>query len=184
MTEPLLPKLPPERVPAAAPLADAAALRSAGRTPAVPFSVALADGRTLVMTRLLRVLPGKRVVGDSLLDDRRVLAKLFVDKDSARRAERERQGIAALAAAGIPTPALVGATSLPDGGHLLATEFLDDATTLLEHWRPLAERPPGDAAALALLAPAFTLLGRLHRAGLATTTCTSAISWCAPGAST
>ncbi|NMG00943.1 hypothetical protein GPA27_26560 [Aromatoleum toluolicum] len=167
MTEPLLPDLPPERVPGPAPLADAAALRGAGRTPAVPFRVTLADGRTLVMTRLLRVLPGKRIVGDSLLDGRRVLAKLFVDKDSARRAERERQGIAALAAGGIPTPALVAADALPGGGHLLTTEFLDGATTLLDHWRPLAERPPGDAAALALLAPAFSLLGRLHRAGLA-----------------
>lgn len=167
MTAPLLPELPPERLPASAPLTDAAALRAAGRTPAVPFRVTLADGRTLVMTHLLRVLPGKRVVGDSLLDGSRVLAKLFVDKDSARRAERERQGIVALTAAGIPTPALVAAAALPGGGHLLTTEFLDGATTLLEHWRPLAERPPGDAAALALLVPAFRLLGQLHRAGLA-----------------
>lgn len=155
-----------DRLPSA-PLADAAALRAAGRTPAVPFRIALGDSRELTMTHLLRVLPGRRVVGDSLLDGRRVLAKLFIDKDSARRAERERQGIAALAAAGIPTPALLSTTALPGGGHLLTTEFLDGATTLLEHWRPLADCPPGDATAVTLLAPAFRLLGQLHRGGLA-----------------
>lgn len=166
-----LPAAPADAPLADAPLADAAALRAAGRAPAVPFRIALgangAEGGELVVTRLLRVLPGRRVVGDGLLDGRRVLAKLFVDKDSARRAERERLGIAALAAAGIPTPALLATAALPGGGHLLTTEFLDGATTLLEHWRPLADRPPGDADALALLAPAFRLLGQLHRAGLA-----------------
>ncbi|WP_157354023.1 lipopolysaccharide kinase InaA family protein [Aromatoleum toluclasticum] len=152
---------------AAPPLIDAAALRMAGRAPAVPFRVALGDGRELTMLRLLRVLPHKRVVGESLLDGRRVLAKLFIDKDSARHREREHRGIGALAAAGIPTPATIAAPALPGGGHLLLTEFLDDATTLLDHWRPLAACPPGEAAAIALLAPAFSLLGRLHRAGLA-----------------
>ncbi|NMG30097.1 lipopolysaccharide kinase InaA family protein [Aromatoleum evansii] len=159
--------LQPALIATDAPLADAATLRAAGRTPAVPFRVALGGRSELVTTRLLRVLPGRRVVGDSLLDGRRVLAKLFIDKDSARRAERERRGIAALAAAGIPTPALIAAAALPGGGHLLTTEFLDGATTLLEHWRPLADRLPGDADACALLVPAFRLLGQLHRAGLA-----------------
>ena len=149
------------------PLSNASHLCAAGRNPAVPFRIALTNGGDLIMTRTLRVLPGKRIVGDSVLNGRRVLAKLFIDKDSARRAERERQGIVALAAAGIPTPALVAAATLPAGGHLLTTEFLDGATTLLDHWRPLADRLPGDADALSLLAPAFRLLGRLHRAGLA-----------------
>lgn len=156
---------PPAR--GTAPRIDAAALRAAGRAPAIPFRIMLDDGRELVMTRLLRILPGKRVVGESRGDGRPVLAKLFIDRDSARHWQRERDGIAALAAAGVPTPALVGASALPGGGHVLLTEFLDGATTLLDGWHPLAERPPGSAAAIELLAPAFRLLGRAHAAGLA-----------------
>lgn len=148
------------------PLVDAAALAIAGRNPAVPFRIALGDGRSLVMTRLLRVLPGKRVVGEARSDGRRVLAKLFVGSDSMRHWQRERDGIHALSAAGVPTPALVAASPLPRGGHVLLTEFLDGATTLLDHWRPIADRPPGSAEAVALLAPAFRLLGQTHSAGL------------------
>ena len=148
------------------PQVDAAALRAAGRTPAVPFRVDLGDGRELFVVRLLRVLPGKRVVGESRLDGRRLLAKLFIDKDSARHWQREHRGIEALAAAGIATPAAVAAQPLPGGGHVLLTDFLDGATTLLEHWQALADSTPGNPAAIALLTPAFRLLGQLHRAGL------------------
>jgi tRNA A-37 threonylcarbamoyl transferase component Bud32 len=149
-----------------APHASAVTLRAAGRAPAVPFRVVLGDGRELLVVRLLRVLPGKRIVGESWLDGRRLLAKLFIDKDSARHWQREHRGIEALAAAGIATPAAVAAGPLPDGGHVLLTDFLDGATTLLEHWKPLAGSTPGNPAALALLTPAFRLLGQLHRAGL------------------
>jgi tRNA A-37 threonylcarbamoyl transferase component Bud32 len=148
------------------PQVDAATLRAAGRTPAVPFRVALGDGRELLVVRLLRVLPGKRVVGESRLDGRRLLAKLFIDKDSARHWQREHLGIEALAAAGIATPAAVAAQPLPGGGHVLLTDFLDGATTVLEHWQALAGSSPGNPTAIALLTPAFRLLGQLHRAGL------------------
>ncbi|WP_246265974.1 lipopolysaccharide kinase InaA family protein [Aromatoleum diolicum] len=154
------------RVATDAPRADAVALRAAGRAPAVPFRIVLGDGRELLVVRLLRVLPGKRIVGESWLDGRRLLAKLFIDKDSARHWQREHRGIEALAAAGIPTPAMVAAQPLPGCGHALLTDFLDGATTLLDHWKPLAEGTPGNVAAVALLAPAFRLLGQVHRAGL------------------
>jgi hypothetical protein len=55
-------------------------LQAAGRGPALPFRVALADGRQLSMQRLLRVLPGKRLVGEAELEGSRVLAKLFVGR--------------------------------------------------------------------------------------------------------
>ncbi|HOQ63488.1 MAG TPA: hypothetical protein PKZ39_05925, partial [Clostridia bacterium] len=45
-------------------LALASTLQAAGRNPQLPFRVALADGRQLRMFRLLRVLPGKRLVGE------------------------------------------------------------------------------------------------------------------------
>ena len=150
----------------------ATSLRAAGRTPAVPLRVQLADGRVLTLHSLLRVLPGKRIVGAAELEGgagsagHRVLAKLFIAPASARHWQRECDGIAALLAAGIPTPALVARTELAGGGHVVLTDFLDGADSLDAHWQAVATLPPGDAAALAVLAPAFAMLGRLHAHGL------------------
>ncbi|MBL8395010.1 MAG: hypothetical protein JNK99_09725 [Candidatus Accumulibacter sp.] len=141
-------------------------LRLAGREPAVPFRLALADGRPLIMRRLLRVLPAKRLVGEAEVAGRRVLAKLFIGRRSERHWQRERAGLEALRLAGVPTPVLFGATPLADGGHALLSEFLDPAESLAEAWQRLRERPPGDAEAVAALAPALGLVGRLHAAGL------------------
>lgn len=153
--------------PNAAPLLDPAALRMAGRTPSVPFRIRLHGGQELIVIRLLRVLPGKRVVGEGRLDGQPVLAKLFIDRNSARHWAREHRGISALEKAAIPTPPLLLAAALPDGGHVLLTRFLDPATTVLEDWRALPHPvQPGDEDAVALLAPAFALLGQLHLAGL------------------
>lgn len=155
------------------PLLDAAALAAAGRTPPAPFRIASLDeagnARELTLLRLLRVLPGKRIVGEGHetgAENTRRLVKLFIDPHSGRRWRQEHQGILALTAAGVPTPPVIAAHALRGGGHALLTAFLDGATTLLDAWRPLAARPPGDPAAIALLAPAFALLGRAHSAGL------------------
>lgn len=147
-------------------LIDAATLRAAGRNPGLPFRIALADGRQISMRRLLRVLPGKRLVGEAEIDGCRVLAKLFVGRRSEKHWRQERTGLAALVAAAVPTPALLAAAPLADGGHALLTAFLDPAETLAEAWARLPRQSPDDAAALAVLAPAVRLLGRLHAAGL------------------
>jgi tRNA A-37 threonylcarbamoyl transferase component Bud32 len=144
----------------------APALREAGRTPALPFTVALDDGRLLTVHRVLRLLPGKRIVGDAELDGRRVVAKLFIAGCSARHMRREHEGLGALAAAALPTPALIHAGPLAGDGHALLTDYLADAESLAERWALHANRPPGDADALAVLAPAFAMLGRLHARGL------------------
>nr|WP_154666114.1 lipopolysaccharide kinase InaA family protein [Thauera linaloolentis] len=120
----------------------------------------------LTLHRLLRVLPGKRLVGEAGFGGRRVLAKLFIAAGSARHWQRERQGIDALVAAGIPTPTLLHAGELAGGGHVLLTDFLADAASLDERWQTVAHLPAGDVAALAVLRPAFAMLGRLHAHGL------------------
>lgn len=145
---------------------DAAALRAAGRAPATPFSVALADGSCVVIERLLRVLPGKRIVGEGCWNGRHVLAKLFVANGSVRHWTQERSGIEALSEAGVPTPGIVLADALPGAGHVLLTEFVEGALSLAEAWKPLSSSPAGNDAALAVLSPAFHALGRLHAAGL------------------
>ncbi len=144
----------------------ASTLQTAGRHPALPFRVALADGRPLDMHRLLRVLPGKRLVGEAELEGRRVLAKLFVGGRSEKHWRQERAGLEALILAGLPTPAVLVATPMAGGGHLLLTDFLDPAESLAECWARVAGRAAGDTEALSLLEPALTLVGRLHAAGL------------------
>jgi tRNA A-37 threonylcarbamoyl transferase component Bud32 len=148
------------------PLTTASKLRTAGREPAVPFRVALVDGKELTVHRLLRVLPGKRIVGEGELQGRKVLAKLFVSGGSARHWAQEKAGIDALHQAGVPTPELLVATPLAAGGHALLTAFLSPAETLADAWARQPENPPGNPAALAVLTPALVLLGRMHTAGL------------------
>ncbi|HMW56635.1 MAG TPA: lipopolysaccharide kinase InaA family protein [Accumulibacter sp.] len=144
----------------------ASTLQTAGRHPALPFRVALADGCQLEMLRLFRVLPGKRLVGEAELAGNRVLAKLFIGRRSEQRWRQERAGLEALVFAGLPTPALVAAMPMAGGGHALLTDFLDPAESLAECWSRVAGRTAADDETLSLLAPALTLVGRLHAAGL------------------
>ena len=143
-----------------------AALRDAGRQPVLPFRVALTDGSEVVVRRLLRVLPGKRLVGEGEWNSRRVLVKLFVASSSQRHWTQEKIGLEALHRAGIPTPELWLAAALPAGGHILLTRFLDDAQSLAQDWASLATPTAGSAAALVVLRPAFRILGALHASGL------------------
>ncbi len=149
-----------------APLSEASALARAGRQPELPFRLLLGSGGSLTMLRLLRVLPGKRLVGEAEADGRRVLAKVFLGARSGQHWQQECAGLAALCQAGVPTPEVLAAAPLPGGGHVLLTDFLVAAESLAEAWARVADRPAGDAAAQALLAPALALLGRLHAAGL------------------
>ena len=149
------------------PLLQTAELRHSGRGPAAPFQLRCEDGAIVTVVRLLRVLPGKRIVGEAQWCGRRVLAKLFVAKHgSSRHWERERQGIAALQAAGLATPEVMCAGRIAGGGHFLLTEFLEGSLTLAERWSAVEALPAGDPPALGILQPAFALLGRLHATGL------------------
>ncbi len=141
-------------------------LQAAGRGPALPFRVALADGRQLSMQRLLRVLPGKRLVGEAELEGSRVLAKLFVGRRCKKHWQQERAGLEALVLAGVPTPELVAAMPMAGGGYALLTTFLDPAESVVESWAHVAGRQPGDGEALAIVGPVMAMLGRLHAAGL------------------
>ena len=148
------------------PLLSVTELRRQGRGPAVPFRVRGDGGEVITLTRLLRVLPGKRIVGEAHWRGQRVLAKLFVARRNSRHWERERLGIEALRAAQLPTPERVSSGRLDGGGHFLLTEFLDDSRTLAERWSTVESTSPGSTQALDILQPAFALLGRLHAAGL------------------
>ena len=153
--------------PLSAALTDATGLRAAGRHPVVPFRLQLSDGQELSMLRLLRVLPGKRIVGEALFAGEHVLAKVFVAAGSERHWQQERAGIEALRRAGIPTPDMRSAAALVGGGQVLMTAFHADAESLASAWAGVENLPIGAVAAIAVLSPALGLLARMHRAGLA-----------------
>lgn len=142
----------------AAPQLRAGDLRQMGRAPTLPFSLTLADGSTLQVDTLLRLLPGKRLVGQARWQGQTVLAKLFLAAEAARHGERERAGIAALQAAGLPTPALRYAAPLPEQGFVVLSDFLVDAESLGTRW---AAKPEA-----ATLFPALRVLGQMHAHGL------------------
>lgn len=144
------------------PQLDLAALRAAGRQPATPFGVRLDDGSEVVMLRLLRVLPGKRIVGEARWRDQAVLAKLFIGEHAARHGRREVEGVEALQAADLPTPPLLAHAALAGGGYATLSTFLAPSHSLAAPWR--ADLPEAERAAW--LSPALELVARLHRAGL------------------
>jgi tRNA A-37 threonylcarbamoyl transferase component Bud32 len=148
-------------------LINAETLRAAGRLPTVPFRIALADGEVLVMLRLLRVLPGKRIVGEAEFRGRKVLAKLFVSTASERHWQKECSGLESLHSAGIPTPKVCAASKLAEGGHALLTAYYANAESVLAAWDRVRNCPVGDSAVLSVLSPALTMLACMHRAGLA-----------------
>ncbi len=145
---------------------DAAVLRDAGRQPVTPFSVELANGDEVLVRLLLRVLPGKRIVGVGDWRGQHVLAKFFVASGSERHWAQEKTGLDALRQNGVLTPDMLLAEPLPRGGHVLLTAYLDGAQSLAERWATASILPAGDAQALEVLCPAFRMLGAVHAAGL------------------
>lgn len=144
-------------------------LRGAGRQPALPLRLELADGAgsaELRLDSLLRVLPGKRYVGEGNWRGRQVLAKLLVGGKAARQFQRERDGVRLLAEQGLTTPALL-ADGLREGeGGWLLFEFLDGAQSLGDAWRAVEAEPVLSDAQQAVLGEALAAIAALHAKGL------------------
>ncbi len=85
-------------------------LRS-GRNLDVPFRVLLesdSSSAELVCNKIMRIIPGKRLVCAGEWDEKQVAVKIFLSSGSARRhCNREIKGITALKNAGIKTPDLL-----------------------------------------------------------------------------
>ncbi len=144
-------------------IVDAAALRRADRQPPLPFSIAFgSDNASIQVSRILRILPGKRIVGEGRFNGESVLVKLFIAAGSERHWQRELQGVAALTAARLPTPEIIASGKLTDGGHAVLSRFLDGADSLADLWNAAAS----PKAALDTITPALAIVGRMHNAGL------------------
>ncbi len=145
---------------------DSQYLRSSGRTIEVPFQVRVnCEGRfsDLVCTRVLRVLPGKRLVCLGEWNHRQVVAKFFLDSGAIRHCAREERGIKALKEAGIKTPGLLFRGTLsPDNSPVLGFQRIMQAQDLSEAWEQMSI----DDQRVTLLNRAVTVIADQHEAGL------------------
>lgn len=146
-----------------------AELAQAGRRPALPLALELADAAgpaSLRLDKLLRVLPGQRYVGMAEWRGRKVLAKLLVGDKAARHFRRELQGARWLAEQGLSTPLLLADGLTADAGGWLLFDYLEGAESLGDAWRAVEQQPPLSAAQQAVLGEALGMIGQLHRRGL------------------
>lgn len=149
------------------PIGDSQYLRSVGRAVKVPFCLRLkCDGQLteVVCTRVLRVLPGKRLVCFGEWNGQHVVVKFFLDPWGAKRyCTREERGVSALRDAGIKTPALLfKGVFAPDSTPVLGFQRVVRAQDLAEAWEQ-AER---DDQRGELLGRAVAVIADQHEAGL------------------
>lgn len=141
-------------------------LRQYGRRPPLPLTVLLPDGRRLEVLQWLRILPGKRLVGQATLGDDSVLVKLFIAPGARRHWIREKTGVEALIQQGIPTPELVASGRLAGGGRYLLTRYLHGSQTQRQRWGALSSHDSDNPEAQQLVAEVIALLAEMHREGL------------------
>ncbi|ATH83845.1 serine/threonine protein kinase [Ectopseudomonas mendocina] len=140
-------------------------LNQAGRTPTLPLTLELA-GESLVLERLLRVLPGQRYVGLARWQGRQVLAKVLVGGKAQRHFQRELEGAERMAHQGLVTPELLAYGFVEGQGGWLLFEYLDGAQSLWQAWREVAQEALLGDGQQGVLAEALGAIGQMHAQGL------------------
>jgi tRNA A-37 threonylcarbamoyl transferase component Bud32 len=114
--------------------------------------------------RILRVLPGKRLVCTGKFTGQDVVVKFFMDsRRAARHSLREEKGIRALQAAGIKTPALLDKGALkPDLIPVLVFQKIDAEMDFVARWQLLRD----DVRRSELLSRVVAVIADQHSAGL------------------
>jgi tRNA A-37 threonylcarbamoyl transferase component Bud32 len=144
-------------------------LKNAGRSPALPINLALADAAgpaELQLLTLLRVLPGQRYVGAGVWRGRPVLAKLLVGQKAPRHFQRELEGVRLLAAQGMTTPLLLADGLEQNEGGWLLFEFLEQSQSLGDAWAEVEHQTPLNDAQQTVLGEALSAIAQLHAKGL------------------
>ncbi len=141
-------------------------LIEAARSVRTPFRLTVRvddQERELVFRKILRLLPGKRIVAVAECDGEHLLIKTFLGRSAGRYAAREREGVEAISAAGVRTPALLWSGSALGGhGRVLAFEYLPDSTDLATMW----EQAVGEDERLDILTRAVIVIAHMHSAGV------------------
>lgn len=119
--------------------------------------------RVLIFKKLLRQIPHKRRVYFALLDNQKVIAKIYETKFFAKsHLLNERSKLERLHNAGLSSPRLLFYGQCDTGGWTIVTEYIRDCATALELYYK-AESPK---AKVNILRPLFVELARLNEAGI------------------
>lgn len=124
--------------------------------------VQLADGSVLTISQVLRYLPNRRLVCIGLWQHQTIFAKLFIGKNAAKYAQRDKAGVMLLSQASIQTPTLLQEIALtaPQGWALIF-ELIAPAENAETLWQcaTLASR-------LTLMQQLVNTVAQHHLAGL------------------
>ncbi|MFA7351135.1 MAG: lipopolysaccharide kinase InaA family protein [Methylotenera sp.] len=102
------------------------------------FSVGLPGGPTLFCEKIVRRVPGKRLVCQGVWGQQAVYAKLFIGSDAARYFERDKCGVERLFKAGIASPAILFSGLAEDGKtHIIIFAAIESAHNAEDIWREL-----------------------------------------------
>ncbi|HEY3326764.1 MAG TPA: lipopolysaccharide kinase InaA family protein [Novimethylophilus sp.] len=127
------------------------------------FTLTLADGTTLECSRIVRRVPGKRLVCEGMWRQQAVFAKIFLGPHAARHAARDRQGSQWLTEKRLSTPTLLHASTLPDGaGEILLYQSIADSANAEDVMYNTLNGPQRLALAMALT----RTVAAHHEAGL------------------
>ena len=148
-------------------VADGYYLAASGRSLEIPFRVLLeSDNRHIELTcsRILRILPGKRLVCSGEYNGQDVVVKFFLDSRRAKRhCVREEKGIRALKEAGIKTqPLLFKGLLKPGCEPVLVFRMIDRATNFADVWKQVTS----DNTHAQLLRQIVLIIADQHEAGL------------------
>lgn len=147
---------------------DAESLIKAQREVKEPFRLKITSpARTgsgeITIIKVLRLLPGKRIVAIAEDGDALILVKIFVGRFSSRYTRREAAGVAAIDRAGVNTPRLLWEGQLRSGGgHVLAFEYLSEAQNLIDAWHDATS----NATRVSLTLKVMMVLANLHQRGV------------------
>ncbi|MEX2489381.1 MAG: lipopolysaccharide kinase InaA family protein [Pseudomonadales bacterium] len=141
-------------------------LVSAHRNIDTPFNLMVVSegvNLSLIIRKILRLLPGKRIVALAECDGTEILIKTYLGRTATRYATREKCGVQAIARAGVHTPELLWHGKLYDGqGELLAFQYLKNATSLVERW----EKTTNEEEQIDVLKEALGVIATLHNHGV------------------
>jgi tRNA A-37 threonylcarbamoyl transferase component Bud32 len=148
-------------------IADSYYLSTSGRNVEIPFRVLLeTDNRHIELTcsRILRILPGKRLVCSGEYNGQDVVVKFFLDSRRAKKhCAREEKGIRALKEAGLKTQTLLLKGLIKPGCEpVLVFRMIDRAINFADVWKQVTS----DNTHAKLLRQIVLIIADQHEAGL------------------
>lgn len=148
-------------------IADSYYLSTSGRSLEIPFRALLESDNQqieLICSRILRILPGKRLVCSGEYNGQYVVVKFFLDSRRAKKhCAREEKGIRALKEAGVKTQTLLLKGLLKPGCEpVLVSKMIDRAIDLAEAWKQVRS----DDRHAELLRQIISIIADQHEAGL------------------